>query len=113
MLQARYDEYTHTRLYHFRLDDEGYLADPLDWSPAFSEQRAREAGITLTDKHWQLIYLVRDKFLKFHALPPMRSVCRAVGFDKHELKHDIGSCLVLWKIAGLPDPGEEAKSYMS
>ncbi len=96
-----------------RLDEEGYLLDASSWDPAFTERRAQEANLKLTPLHWQLIELIRDKYLRLGALPPMRSVCRAVGIDKNELKAQFGSCLALWKMAGLPNPGEEAKAYMN
>lgn len=96
-----------------RLDHEGYLVDANEWSPAFTEKRAQEVQVELTSKHWQVIELIRDKYLRLGALPPMRSVCRSVGIDRSELKHQFGSCLQLWKIAGLPNPGEEAKAYMN
>ena len=103
----------HTFDYSAITDKQGYLLDPLDWSPSFTQQRAREAGIELKDGHWQLVELIREKYLNLGALPPLRSICKAVGFDKHELKQQFGSCLNLWKIAGLPDPGEEARAYMN
>ena len=95
------------------LDEEGYLLDPLTWDRSFTEHRAEEARLILTRKHWQLIELIRDKYLRLGALPPMRTVCKAVGIDKLLLKQQFGSCLALWKIAGLPNPGEEAKAYMN
>ena len=113
MLQASYLEYVDDSIHYVHIDEYGYLLDPSQWSRAFSEQRARKMGIELSGKHWQLINLIRDKYLELGALPPMRTVCKAVGLDKHVLKHQFGSCLMLWKIAGLPDPGEEAKAYMS
>lgn len=113
MLQASFLFYVDNSGLYVITDENGYLLDPSDWNRAFTEQRARAMSIDLSDKHWQLIYLIRDKYLTLGALPPMRSVCKAVGFDKHMLKQQFGSCLMLWKIAGLPDPGEEARSYMS
>jgi tRNA 2-thiouridine synthesizing protein E len=94
------------------LDSEGYLADPLDWKPEFTEQRAAQEGIVLNDRHWLLIGVIRDKFIRLGALPPMRSVCKNAGLDRYHLKNQFGSCLTLWKMAGLPYPGEEAISYM-
>ena len=95
------------------LDDEGYLIDPLTWDRSFTEHRAEEANLILTQRHWQLIALIRDKYLRLGALPPMRTVCKAVGLDKYLLKRQFGSCLALWKMAGLPNPGEEARAYMN
>jgi tRNA 2-thiouridine synthesizing protein E len=113
MLPASYLEYVYNTDYYVILDEEGYLLDPLDWGRSFTEQRARDAGIVLNNKHWRLIDIIRDKYLRLGALPPMRTVCKAAGFDKHELKQQFGSCLKLWKMAGLPNPGEEAIAYMN
>jgi tRNA 2-thiouridine synthesizing protein E len=43
----------------------------------------------------------------------MRRVCKANGLQKEEIKSMFGSCRAIWRIAGLPHPGEEAKTYMS
>lgn len=95
------------------LDEEGFLLDAGEWTVSFSELRAAEAGVELDKRHWALIELIRDKYLRLGALPLMRSVCKASGFERSELKQQFGSCLSLWKIAGLPNPGEEAKTYMN
>lgn len=95
------------------LDEEGFLIDAEDWDRGFSQKRANEKGVILSNKHWQLIELIRDKYLRLGSLPPMRTVCRSVGLNKQELKLQFGSCLDLWKIAGLPNPGEEARAYMN
>lgn len=97
----------------FLLDEDGFLQDPSIWTRAFSEQQASNIGVELSDKHWRLIEMIRGKYLTLGALPPMRSVCKSVGFEKSELKSQFGSCLTLWKIAGLPHPGQEAISYMN
>ena len=94
------------------LDEEGFLIDPSDWDRSFTERRASEQGVFLTDRHWSLIDLIRDKYLRLGSLPPMRTVCKSVGLNKYTLKRQFGSCLNLWKMAGLPHPGEEAKAYM-
>ena len=113
MLQGQNQDSLENSESHAILDAEGYLIDPSDWSRAFTERKAREASIELSSKHWQLIEIIRDKYLRLGALPPIRTVCKAVGFDKHELKLQFGSCLNLWKVAGLPNPGEEAIAYMN
>lgn len=95
------------------LDEEGYLIDAHGWDRAFTERRAEEMGLQLSDQHWQLIELIRDKYLRLGALPPMRTVCKSVGMDKNLLKSQFGNCLNLWRISGLPNPGEEAKAYMN
>jgi hypothetical protein len=42
----------------------------------------------------------------------MRLVCRAAGLDRHKAHKLFSGCRSLWRVAGLPNPGEEAKSYM-
>jgi tRNA 2-thiouridine synthesizing protein E len=94
-------------------DADGYLIDGDAWSPALATSLAQDAGITaLTAAHWHVIDHVRERFFVLGALPVMRLVCRAAGIDAgrgHEL---FPGCATLWRIAGLPDPGEEAKAYM-
>ncbi len=113
MLQATYNNSAENLQTNQILDEEGYLIDPSDWNQSFTQNRAREADIQLTSQHWHLIEIIRDKYLRLGALPPMRSVCKSAGLDKRELKQQFGSCLNLWKMAGLPNPGEEAKAYMN
>ena len=113
MLQATTLYETEDFALYERLDDEGFIVDAQEWSQSFSERRADEINVELNAKHWMLIDLIRDKYLRLGALPPMRTVCKSVGLEKHEIKNQFGSCLKLWKLAGLPNPGEEAKSYMN
>jgi dissimilatory sulfite reductase related protein len=95
-------------------DADGFLADHNLWSPRLAEALAHEAGIDeLTAKHWEVIHLVRERYFSIGALPVMRLVCRAAGLDPQNAHKLFSSCRLLWRIAGLPNPGEEAKSYMN
>ncbi len=95
-------------------DSAGFLADADHWTPGVAEELARQAGIDeLSAKHWEVIDLVRDRYFTLGALPVMRLVCRAAGLDPHNAHQLFSSCKSLWRIAGLPDPGEEARSYMN
>ena len=95
------------------LDEEGFLIDPSDWDRAFTARLAAQMSVDLSEKHWELIGFLRDKYLRLGALPPMRTVCKSVGIRKLEIIRRFGSCLTLWQMAGLPNPGEEAKAYMN
>lgn len=95
-------------------DDDGFLAESEQWTPGLAEQLARQAGIeALSAKHWEVIRLVRERFYSIGALPVMRLVCRAAGLDPSQAHRLFSSCRSLWRIAGLPNPGEEAKAYMN
>lgn len=96
-----------------RYDDEGFLIDPDDWSPRLAEALAKQEGLgELTARHWAVIDYVRDRYFRLGALPVMRLVCRAAGI-RPSAGHDLfPGCRSLWRIAGLPNPGPEAITYM-
>lgn len=95
-------------------DDDGFLADPDRWTAAVAAQIARIEGIDeLTARHWEVIGLVRGRFHALGALPVMRLICRAVGLDPATAHGLFSSCRSLWRIAGLPNPGAEARAYMN
>lgn len=98
---------------HLSFDEDGFLIDPGHWNEDLAEQLAAAADVTpLTPVHWETIRYIRDKYLSVGALPPMRHVCRQLGLLRGEVKAMFGGCQQLWRIAGLPNPGEEAKAYM-
>lgn len=113
MLNTESNEIDLNRKNNEVLDEDGFLLEASDWNAGFTDRRAQEIELKLTEQHWQLIELIRHKYIILGALPPMRTVCKKVGVDKQELKKQFGSCLNLWKMAGLPNPGEEAKTYMN
>ncbi|MFO8025730.1 TusE/DsrC/DsvC family sulfur relay protein [Thiohalophilus sp.] len=96
------------------LDEDGLLVNPQEWTEEVARLMAQQLNVPrLTDDHWLVIYSLRDYFQKFGAAPAMNSVCHRLDKDKfwiHELFH---SCLNAWRISGLPNPGEEAKSYLN
>ena len=95
-------------------DRDGFLEDGKRWTPALAEQIAAAEGVAaLGAKHWEVIRLVRERHFAIGALPVMRLICRAAGIDPGRAHHLFPSCRSLWRIAGLPDPGEEARAYMN
>ncbi len=94
-------------------DRDGFLTEPEAWTPDLAARIAALDGIAeLTPKHWEVIRHVRKQFYNIGALPVMRLVCRAAGLDRHKAHKLFSSCKGLWRVAGLPNPGEEAKAYM-
>lgn len=43
--------------------DEGYLTDPNQWTPSIAAELAKEEGIELTDKHYEVLNFIREKIL--------------------------------------------------
>lgn len=103
-----------TVLEPIEFDEAGLLRDPRNWTPELARELARQAGITeLTDQHWAYINRLRDYYQRFHVPPPASRICRELHLG-HGCGHELfPTCLQAWRIAGLPDPGEEAKAYLS
>ncbi len=97
----------------FITDDEGFLLSAEDWSIAFSEELLKTESTQFSSDHLKVIYFVREKVLNLGGLPPLRLVCKSIGMEKIELMKLFGSCINLWKAAGLPKPDDEIRSYMN
>ena len=95
-------------------DEDGLLREPAQWNEALAQAIAtREDVGVLSEAHWQVIYALRAHYARFQVAPAMVQVCQMYGQDKfwiHDLFH---TCLNAWRVAGLPNPGEEAKTYLS
>ncbi len=96
------------------LDENGLLIDPAIWNESIAREIAKQLGIDeLSEDHWQVIRALRQYYLEFGVAPAMNNICRSQGRDWHWVHDLFHSCLNAWRVAGLPDPGEEAKSYLS
>lgn len=96
------------------MDEAGLIVDPAQWTEETASTIAEQLKVApLTDDHWLVIYSLRDYYKKFGVAPAMNSVCHHLGKEKFWVHDLFQSCLNAWRIAGLPNPGEEAKSYLS
>lgn len=96
------------------LDEDGLLIDFSLWNEPLAETLARDAGIgPMTDMHWKIIRAMRSHYAKRGVAPVMQRICSEIEIDRQFVNDLFGYCLVAWQIAGLPNPGEEAKSYLS
>lgn len=95
------------------IDEQGYLINLALWDEHLAKQLAAHAGLTsFNNTHLQVITFLRDYYQRLGFMPPTRRVCRQLKIEGHNIKAMFGSCLTAWKIAGLPDPGEEARAHM-
>jgi len=44
------------------VDQEGYLTDFSQWTKEVGEEIAKEQGIEMTDKHWEIIDYIQEKY---------------------------------------------------
>jgi TusE/DsrC/DsvC family sulfur relay protein len=96
------------------LDTEGFLSEPATWNDNIARMIARNDGFPeLTKDHWLIIHALREHYKQFGTAPPAFShICHEHHLDRHCIKMLFRSEREAWRIAGLPDPGEEAKTYM-
>lgn len=94
-------------------DPEGFLSDSQQWDEALAAAIARHDGLELTPAHWLVIRALREHYRKFGAVPPAFShLCVVNHLHRHCVDELFHSQREAWRIAGLPDPGAEARSYM-
>ena len=94
-------------------DNEGYLKDLSYWSDKIAEKIALSEKILLTDKHWEIIRLLRDIHEEYQHTPITRVFIKIMA---ERLGSEKGKSLYLLKlfpdtpmrkackIAGLPKP---------
>ena len=95
-------------------DEDGFMLKPCLWDESLAESIALDDGIiNLTQAHWNIIRTLRAHYYEYgEALPAFRHVCYINKMGKYCVDNLFHSQREAWRIAGLPNPGEEAKSYM-
>lgn len=98
----------------FQLDEYGMLKDPDSWNKEIAQLMATELDIHhLTPDHWSVIDALRQHYERFGVAPTMHNICSSGHHSKDWVHNLFHSCLNAWRVAGLPDPGEEAKAYLN
>ncbi len=95
-------------------DTDGFLMNPEIWNEALAKQLAQADGINaLSDVQVELLHTLRDEYHKTGAVTALSHICHLDGQQPDCLQHLFSSPKQAWRLAGLPNPGEEAKAYMS
>ncbi len=87
------------------VNDEGYLNDPSQWTKEVAIEIAKEEGIELTDKHFEVLEFLRDENEKSSTLT-IRKVGKSGIVDIKGL-YDLfpgGPLKKSSRIAGIPKP---------
>jgi len=90
-----------------RLNDDGFFADPAQWTEDMVPELARREGIdTVTEAHWKVIRFMRAEFLAHGTGPTVRVLGKTSGVSIKELYQLFpkGPAKVAAKIAGIPKP---------
>lgn len=89
------------------VDAEGFLQKPEQWTEELGRDIARQEGIQkLTDRHWQVINFMRNRFLDTGSAPSIRSLGKQSGVPIKELYQLFpkGPAKLAAKIGGIPKP---------
>lgn len=95
------------------IDNEGHLKNLSDWNKTIAQYLAKQENISLTEAHWEIIYLLREFYAEFELAPAMRAFVKRVAQRLGEEKGRSVYLLQLFppsparvaaKIAGLPRP---------
>ena len=89
------------------LNDEGFFADPEQWTEDMAPELARREGIDeLTDAHWTVLRFVRNEYLTKGTGPTVRVLGKTSGVSVKELYQLFpkGPAKVAARIAGIPKP---------
>jgi tRNA 2-thiouridine synthesizing protein E len=94
-------------------DPDGFLIDPAMWSESLADRVAQTDGLGgLSDVQLGLLHALRREYSKHGSVTALSHVCHLIGQSADCMQHVFPSPREAWRIAGLPNPGEEAKAYM-
>ena len=74
-------------------DENGFLSDTGSWSDDIAQAFAMQEGISLTNAHWEVLFLLRDYFAAFGDSPANRAL---VNFTKQQLGPEKGKASISW-----------------
>ena len=89
------------------VDAEGFLTDPGQWNEEIAAEIAVGNGVPeLTDRHWQVVRFMRDRYLDTGSAPSIRSLGKESGVTVKELYalFPRGPAKLAAKIGGIPKP---------
>jgi len=89
------------------VNEEGFFADPAQWTEDMAPQIASAEGIgELTDRHWQVIKFMRHEYETKGTGPTVRALGKTSGVTVKELYQLFpkGPAKLAAKIAGIPKP---------
>jgi len=94
-------------------DPDGFLLDPAMWSESLADRIAQNDGLgELSELQIDLLLALRGEYAKHGSVPALRHVCHLTGQGAGCMQPLFPTPREAWRLAGLPNPGEEAKAYM-
>jgi len=95
-------------------DDDGFLVNIEDWNETAANALAEREGVgTLTKDQLDVLKFMREYYKKYNFFPILRHVCKNVHQPKNCVNEEFMNPVQAWKIAGLPNPGDEVNMFKS
>lgn len=95
-------------------DTDNFFIDPRQWDITLAQRIAHSEDMgEMNELQQELLLTLRDEFQKFGAVTALSHICHLNGLDADCLHQLFRSPRQAWRIAGLPNPGEEAKVYLA
>jgi len=83
------------------------------WSESLADRIAQTDGLgQLSELQLGLLHTLRHEFARHGTVTALSHVCHLEGQDSYCMQHLFPSAREAWRVAGLPNPGEEAKAYL-
>lgn len=96
------------------LDAEGFLVRFEDWNEQVAAVLAEQEGVDpLTEDRLDILKFLRAYYKKHNFFPILRAVCKNVLQPRDCVTEKFIDPVKAWKIAGLPNPGEEVLEFRS
>jgi len=89
------------------VDGEGFLTRPEQWNDDVARAIGAANGVPeLTDRHWQVVRFMRERYLTTGTAPSIRSLGKESGVPVKELYQLFpkGPAKLAAKIGGIPKP---------
>lgn len=95
------------------VDDDGYIVNFEDWNDRVACALAEKEGIEeLTKDKIDILKFLRQYYKDYGSYPVFGAVCLNVNQPKECVTDKFVDPVKAWKIAGIPNPGEEVETYL-
>mgnify|MGYP003573176322 CR=1 FL=1 len=88
------------------LDEQGYLTDATQWTPAVGEAIADELGVSLTPMHWEVVNFAREDYADRGQSPGLRRIVANTSAAMRDIYKMFpkGPGKLVARVAGTPKP---------
>jgi TusE/DsrC/DsvC family sulfur relay protein len=89
------------------VDEDGFIQEMDKWNEEVAKALAASEGVPeMTERHWKVVWYLRDYYQKFGIAPMIRKMCKETGVTLKEMYelYPSGPAKGACKVAGLAKP---------